>query len=439
MTAIKLYIVGFLAANGVGVVKTPLSELPSPKSLARRLYRSRESFVALLESGPGFPDRSRYTIVAWGVKRRLSTSSNSYEELQRVYRGLEPSGGPFGGEISIGFISYDVVVEIEPTLAKYVDVDRDFPRALFIVPENVVIYDNLLKRAYVAGGLPNAAGAEAEPEERPRVGKILYKTDDASYKAAVSEALRRIRDGEIFQVVLSRREVFEISGDLFSIYERLTSINPSPYMFFFKYGDMALIGTSPELLVRVEGDVVETHPIAGTRPRGADDREDLRLEDDMLSDEKELAEHMMLVDLARNDVGRISRFGTVKVQELMAVEKYSHVQHIVSRVAGVLDPRNNIIDAIWALHPAGTVSGAPKVRAMEIIGELEDMPRGPYAGGFGLLSPKGGELAIIIRTLAIKGDVARIQAGAGIVYDSTPDREYKETEYKLAHLRAVWT
>jgi len=138
-------------------------------------------------------------------------------------------------------------------------------------------------------------------------------------------------------------------------------------------------------------------------------------------------------------VGRISRFGTVKVQELMAVEKYSHVQHIVSRVAGVLDPRNNIIDAIWALHPAGTVSGAPKVRAMEIIGELEDMPRGPYAGGFGLLSPKGGELAIIIRTLAIKGDVARIQAGAGIVYDSTPDREYKETEYKLAHLRAVWT
>ena len=430
---------GFLAANGVGVVKTPLSELPSPKSLARRLYRSRESFVALLESGPGFPDRSRYTIVAWGVKRRLSTSSNSYEELQRAYRGLEPSEGPFGGEISIGFISYDVVVEIEPTLAKYVDVDRDFPRALFIVPENVVIYDNLLKRAYVAGGLPNAAGAEAEPEERPRVGKILYKTDDASYKAAVSEALRRIRDGEIFQVVLSRREVFEISGDLFSIYERLTSINPSPYMFFFKYGDMALIGTSPELLVRVEGDVVETHPIAGTRPRGADDREDLRLEDDMLSDEKELAEHMMLVDLARNDVGRISRFGTVKVQELMAVEKYSHVQHIVSRVAGVLDPRNNIIDAIWALHPAGTVSGAPKVRAMEIIGELEDMPRGPYAGGFGLLTPRGGELAIIIRTLAIKGDVARIQAGAGIVYDSTPDREYKETEYKLAHLRAVWT
>ncbi|MGC8973311.1 MAG: anthranilate synthase component I family protein [Thermoproteus sp.] len=419
------------------MVKTPLSELPSPKSLARRLYRSGESFVALLESGPGFPDRARYTIVAWGVKRYVSVLSNSYEELQRMYRGLEPSGGPFGGEMAIGFVSYDAVVEIEPTLAKYVSADKDFPRALFVVPENVVVYDNLLKRAYVVGKLPTYA--EAGPERRPSMGKILYKTDDAFYKAAVSEALRRIRDGEIFQVVLSRREVFEISGDLFSIYERLTSINPSPYMFFFKFGDIALIGTSPELLVKVEGDVVETHPIAGTRPRGADDREDLRLEDEMLSDEKELAEHMMLVDLARNDVGRISRFGTVKVQELMAVEKYSHVQHIVSRVAGVLDPRYNVVDAIWALHPAGTVSGAPKVRAMEIIGELEDMPRGPYAGGFGLLTPRGGELAIIIRTLIIKGNVARIQAGAGVVYDSTPDREYKETEYKLAHLRAVWT
>ncbi|AEA13110.1 anthranilate synthase component I [Thermoproteus uzoniensis 768-20] len=401
------------------------------------MYRSGESFVSLLESGPGFPDRARYTIVAWGVKRYVSVLSNSYEELQRMYRGLEPSGGPFGGEMAIGFVSYDAVVEIEPTLAKYVSADKDFPRALFVVPENVVIYDNLLKRAYVVGKLP--AYAEAEPERRPNMGRVLYKTDDAFYKAAVSEALRRIRDGEIFQVVLSRREVFEISGDLFSIYERLTSINPSPYMFFFKFGDIALIGTSPELLVKVEGDVVETHPIAGTRPRGADDREDLRLEDEMLSDEKELAEHMMLVDLARNDVGRISRFGTVKVQELMAVEKYSHVQHIVSRVAGVLDPRYNVVDAIWALHPAGTVSGAPKVRAMEIIGELEDMPRGPYAGGFGLLTPRGGELAIIIRTLIIKGDVARIQAGAGVVYDSTPDREYRETEYKLAHLRAVWT
>ncbi|MGC8583381.1 MAG: anthranilate synthase component I family protein [Thermoproteus sp.] len=419
------------------MVKTPLSELPSPKSLARRLYRSGESFMALLESGPGFPDRARYTIVAWGVKRYVSVLSNSYEELQRMYRGLEPSGGPFGGEMAIGFISYDAVVEIEPTLAKYVSVDKDFPRALFVVPENVVVYDNLLKRAYVVGKLPTYA--EAGPERRPSMGRVLYKTDDAFYKAAVSEALRRIRDGEIFQVVLSRREVFEISGDLFSIYERLTSINPSPYMFFFKFGDIALIGTSPELLVKVEGDVVETHPIAGTRPRGADDREDLRLEDEMLSDEKELAEHMMLVDLARNDVGRISRFGTVKVQELMAVEKYSHVQHIVSRVAGVLDPRYNVVDAIWALHPAGTVSGAPKVRAMEIIGELEDMPRGPYAGGFGLLTPRGGELAIIIRTLIIKGNVARIQAGAGVVYDSTPDREYRETEYKLAHLRAVWT
>lgn len=418
------------------MVKIPISELPSPRALAAGLYRSGEDFIALLESGAGFPDRSRYTAVAWGVKRLVKVAANTYDELLGLHKSLEPFGGPFGGEMAIGLISYDVVLEIEPTLSKYMK-SEDFPRALFVVPENVVIYDNLLGRAYVFGEVPRIA--HVGPTRRPELGKVLYKTDGDFFKSIVSEALRRIRDGEIFQVVLSRREVFELRGDLFELYERLVSINPSPYMFFFKYDDVALVGTSPELLVKVDGEIVETHPIAGTRPRGADGREDLRLEDDMLSDEKELAEHMMLVDLARNDVGKVSRFGTVRVQDLMAVEKYSHVQHIVSRVVGVLDPRYNVIDAIWALHPAGTVSGAPKVRAMEIIGKLEDLPRGPYAGGFGFLSPRGGELAIIIRTLIVRGEEARIQAGAGVVYDSTPEREYKETEYKLAHLKALWT
>ncbi|MEL9990760.1 MAG: chorismate-binding protein [Thermoproteus sp.] len=417
--------------------KIPLSELPQAQELAQYLYRSGEDFVALLESGPGFPDRARYTIVAWGVKRAYETSINIYESLQKIYNGLDRRGGPFGGEVAIGFISYDVVVEIEPVLSKTVRIDGETPRALFVVPENIVVYDNLLKRAYVFGGVPHIS--EMPPKSSPRMGKLLYRTDEAAFKSAVSEALRRIRDGEIFQVVLSRREVFELDGDLFEVYRRLATLNPSPYMFFFKFKDLALIGTSPELLVKVDGDIVETHPIAGTRPRGRTEREDLLLEDDMLSDEKELAEHMMLVDLARNDIGRVARFGTVKVQELMAVEKYSHVQHIVSKVSGVLDPRYNFIDAVWALHPAGTVSGAPKVRAMEIIGELEDLPRGPYAGGFGMMTPRGGELAIIIRTLIARGSEARIQAGAGVVYDSTPEREYKETEYKLAHLRSIWT
>ncbi len=426
----------FLGDNGIGVVKIPISELPSPRRLAGGLYRSGENFVALLESGPGFPDRARYTVVAWGVKRYIKAHVDIYDELLRLHKNLEPSGNPLGGEIAIGLLSYDVVLEIEPSLSKYVK-SEDFPKALFVVPEGMVVYDNLLKRAYVLGEIPNIG--DKSPARRPEAGKMLYRTDAEFYKSIVSEALKRIRDGEIFQVVLSRREVFELRGDLFELYEKLASINPSPYMFFFKYDDVALIGTSPELLVKIDGDVVETHPIAGTRPRGSNDRDDLRLEDDMLSDEKELAEHMMLVDLARNDVGKVSKFGTVKVQDFMAVEKYSHVQHIVSRVVGLLDPRYNAIDAIWALHPAGTVSGAPKVRAMEIIGELEDLPRGPYAGGFGFLSPKGGELAIIIRTLIVRGDEARIQAGAGVVYDSTPEREYRETEYKLAHLRALWT
>ncbi len=417
-------------------MKIPISELPNPRTLAGSLYRSGENFVALLESGPGFPDRSRYTVVAWGVKRLVKAPANAYDELLRLYKNLEPIGGPFGGEMAIGLISYDVVLEIEPSLSKYVK-SEDFPKVLFVVPENVVVYDNLLGRAYAFGSIPKIVNVDSTG--RPELGKVLYKTDGDFYKAIVSEALKRIRDGEIFQVVLSRREVFELRGDLFELYERLASINPSPYMFFFKYDDISLVGTSPELLVKVYGEVVETHPIAGTRPRGVDEWEDLRLEDDMLSDEKELAEHMMLVDLARNDVGKVSRFGTVRVQDLTAVEKYSHVQHMVSRVVGVLDPKYNVIDAIWALHPAGTVSGAPKIRAMEIIGELEDLPRGPYAGGFGFLSPKGGELAIIIRTLIVRGGEARIQAGAGVVYDSTPEREYKETEYKLAHLKALWT
>jgi anthranilate synthase component 1 len=417
------------------VVKIPTSKLPSPRRLAEALYRSREEFVALLESGPGFPDRARYTIVAWGVERRLE-SRGTYEELKAFYKGLQPGEGPFGGEIAIGYLSYDLVLEIEPTLRKYVKADEEFPKALLIVPENVIIYDNLLKRAYVKGSVPNPPDGLGEA---PKTGRLLYKTPEEHFKEGVAEALKRIRDGEIFQVVLSRREVYEVGGNLFQLYSRLADINPSPYLYFFSYGDTALIGTSPELLVKVSGDVVETHPIAGTRPRGKTDEEDLALEEDMLGDEKELAEHMMLVDLARNDIGKICRYGTVKVSELMAVEKYSHVQHIVSRVAGVLDPRYDLVDAIWATLPAGTVSGAPKVRAMEIIGQLEDLPRGPYAGGIGVMSPKGGEFAIIIRTIIVKGSEARLQAGAGVVYDSTPERELRETEYKLAALKSLWT
>ncbi|CCC82461.1 anthranilate synthase component I family protein [Thermoproteus tenax] len=419
------------------MVKVPLSELPSPRSLAKSLYISGEEFVALLESGPGFPDRARYTIVAWGIREEVRASSRVYDELQRLYRGLQRYEGPFGGDLAIGFVAYDVVVEIEPSLTGKIKTDNAFPLGVFVVPENVVIYDNLLKRAYVVGRTP---AISMQSEGRPlRQGRTLYRTDDEYFKRSVAEALRRIKDGEIFQVVLSRSEVFEISGNLFNAYERLATLNPSPYMYFFALDDMALIGTSPELLVKVQGDIVETHPIAGTRPRGSTEREDLKLEEDMLSDEKELAEHMMLVDLARNDVGKISRFGTVKVNELLAIEKYSHVQHLVSRVSGVLEPKYNIVDGIWALHPAGTVSGAPKVRAMEIIGELEDRPRGPYAGGFGVMAPSGGELAIVIRTLIVKGNEAKIQAGAGVVYDSTPERELRETEYKMAHLKAIWT
>jgi anthranilate synthase component 1 len=213
-------------------------------------------------------------------------------------------------------------------------------------------------------------------------------------------------------------------------------------MFFVRWRGLHLLGTSPELLVKVQGDRAETHPIAGTRPRGATEEEDLALEEDMLRDEKELAEHYMLVDLARNDLGRVCRPGTVKVDELFAVEKYSRVQHIVSRVSCVLERKFSPVDALFATHPAGTVSGAPKVRAMEIIAELEDSPRGFYAGSLGFFSPSLSEFAIVIRTAILRDGLLRIQAGAGVVYDSTPEREYRETEAKLRALRealGVWT
>jgi anthranilate synthase, component I (EC 4.1.3.27) len=262
-------------------------------------------------------------------------------------------------------------------------------------------------------------------------------TDPVEFIKWVDEARRRIAEGEVLQVVLSRWVEYKARGDLFRLYAALADTNPSPYMYFVKYGDLHLIGTSPELLIKVSNGRVETHPIAGTRPRGSTEDEDLALEEEMLRDEKELAEHIMLVDLARNDVGRVCRLGTVKVEELFAVEKYSRVQHIVSRVWCMLDRRYSPVDALLATHPAGTVSGAPKVRAMEIIAELEDRPRGLYAGAVGFMSPSVLEFAIVIRTLIGREDVLKIQAGAGVVYDSTPERELRETETKLSALRAV--
>jgi anthranilate synthase component 1 len=245
-----------------------------------------------------------------------------------------------------------------------------------------------------------------------------------------------IKAGDIFQAVLSQRFETEFNGDKFAVFQALEEINPSPYMYFLNFGKRCIVGSSPEMLARVENRVITTHPIAGTRPRGKNQDEDKKLEKEMLKDKKECAEHIMLVDLARNDVGRVAEFGSVKVRKLMHIEKYSHVQHMVSEVVGKLQNGKDCFDALQSIFPAGTVSGAPKVRAMEIINELEPSQRGIYAGSVAYFSFNGNmDSAITIRTIIFEKDKTYIQAGAGIVADSVPEREYYETIHKAEGMR----
>ncbi|KUO79529.1 MAG: anthranilate synthase, partial [Vulcanisaeta sp. OSP_8] len=313
------------------VRKIPLQYMPKPRDLVRALVSNGEDHVALLESGPGFPSRARYTVVAWGVDEELiiGWDGDLYGELQRITKGL---GDLEHGDVALGYLSYEAVIHIEPYLAKLLP-KPNWPVAEFFKPANVVVYDNLLGRAYVRGEL--LRDAKIEHGDFEVVGR-LGATPRESFISWVERALEDIRNGEVFQVVLSRYEDYQVRGDLMTLYENLADLNPSPYMYYMRFRDRYIIGTSPELLVKVEGNIVETHPIAGTRPRGADAWEDLRLEDELMGSIKDRAEHVMLVDLARNDLGKVCRFGTVRVKELYAVEKYQSVQHLVSRVEGVL-------------------------------------------------------------------------------------------------------
>jgi anthranilate synthase component 1 len=272
--------------------------------------------------------------------------------------------------------------------------------------------------------------SEALAYDQPKVNVTKKR-----FEEAVEKAKEYIVSGDIFQVVLSKRYDFRVKGNLMAFYRSLRTINPSPYMYFFKAGYKQIVGSSPEMLVRVENRVVETFPIAGTRQCMENQGANRRLAKELLADPKERAEHVMLVDLARNDVGKIAKFGSVRVPEFMKVHRYSHVQHIVSQVVGDLQEDKECYDALRAIFPAGTVSGAPKVRAMEIIEELEPTRRGPYAGAVGYFSYNGNaDFAITIRTLFADKDKACIQAGAGIVADSVPEREWFETDHKAEAL-----
>ena len=341
---------------------------------------------------------------------------------------------------AVGYISYDAVRYWEKLPQKTRD-DLNFPDAQLGFFDDGIVFDHRQKRAFyyyssdnrlaeVETLITQPCDSEALEYDQPKVNITKQ-----SFEEAVEKAKEYIVAGDIFQVVLSKRYDFRINGNLMAFYRSLREINPSPYMYFFKTGDKQIVGSSPEMLVRVDNRVVETFPIAGTRPCVENPSENEQLAKELLADPKERAEHVMLVDLARNDVGKIAKFGSVHVPEFMKVHRYSHVQHIVSQVVGDLKDDKECYDALRAVFPAGTVSGAPKVRAMEIIEELEPTKRGPYAGAVGYFSYNGNaDFAITIRTLFADGDKAYIQVGAGIVADSVPEREWFETDPKAEAL-----
>jgi anthranilate synthase component 1 len=341
---------------------------------------------------------------------------------------------------AVGYISYDTVRCWEKLPEKTID-DQNFPDVKVGIFDDGIIYDHRNKRAlyyYLNENRLeeiNKRLKETDNEEELAHKQLKINMSKNRFERAVEKAKDYVKSGDIFQVVLSKRYDFTISGSLIGFYRNLRKINPSPYMYFLKSGGHQIVGSSPEMLVRVENRIIETFPIAGTRPHVKDRVENQRLTEELLADPKERAEHVMLVDLGRNDIGKVSKFGTVHLPEFMKVHQYSHVQHIVSRVVGRLRDEYNAYDALRAVFPAGTVSGAPKVRAMEIIEELEPTKRGPYAGAVGYFSYNGNaDFAITIRTLIANGENAYIQVGAGIVADSDPEREWFETEHKARAL-----
>jgi anthranilate synthase component 1 len=352
----------------------------------------------------------------------------------------------------VGFVSYDMVRQFErlPDIPS----GRTVPDAQFLIANDCLVFDHETRKIYGIV-LMDSCEEYRHMKERmsllekkltrsPRVkshghsGKFCSPVSQDAFMERVRRAKEHISAGDIFQVVLSRKITAEIRCDPLLLYRALRKINPSPYMYFLDFDDLVIIGSSPEMLVRLDGKKAWVRPIAGTRSRGKTEGGDRKLEKEMLADEKERAEHVMLLDLGRNDLGRVCEYGSVQVEEVMVVEKYSHVQHIVSSVSGTLRKGKDAFDLFKAVFPAGTVSGAPKVRAMKIIDELEPQRRGVYAGGVGYFSYNGNmDFAIAIRTMVLSNTTLTAQGGAGIVADSDPAAEYHETEKKLQAIRSA--
>jgi anthranilate synthase component I len=472
-----------LAARGnlVPVWTELLADLETPVSAyarVRDVLRSEDkaSHSYLLESVEGGEKIGRYSFIggkpraiirAYGRRAEIEAPGrdtvvwDDIDPLAAVKRYMErfkqvpdPALPRFTGG-AVGFIGYDCVGQFERVATRDDDALRA-PDLVFMVTDALIVFDRvrhtirIVANAFIEDGLERAYDAALAtiehlyralttpisealidprpPEETPEP-RSNFSRDD--FAAAVERTREYIRAGDVIQTVLSQRFEVDFAGDSLDLYRALRSINPSPYMFCLDLGESAMVGSSPEIHVRCEDGRVEVRPIAGTRPRGGDEQEDLRLERELLADPKERAEHIMLVDLARNDIGRVCDYDTVAVPELMVVERYSHVMHIVSDVVGRLADGYDGYDVMRATFPAGTVSGAPKVRAMEIIAELEHSKRGPYAGAVGYFNFNGNlDSCITIRTIILDEGKAFVQAGAGIVADSDPEKEYEETRNK---------
>ena len=456
--------------NLVPIYREIVADLETPVSAFLKINRGGYSF--LLESVEGGQQLARYSFIGTEPYRVLTTRAEDKteplpliaEELNK-HKIVPVSGLPRFCGGAVGYLAYETVTRFEELSSP----DHDplgLPESLFMFVDTMLVFDHVthkikvLSHARLDGDIEKAyqqavdkidnlverlsqplqpsqhAGAATRPMNNYKLSSNFSKD---GFEASVLKIKRYITEGEAIQVVLSQRLAQPTDVAPFEIYRALRTINPSPYMFFLDFTDFYIIGASPEILVRVEDGMVMTRPLAGTRPRGKSPAEDIRLEQELRSDEKERAEHIMLVDLGRNDIGRVSEPGTVEVSELMDVERYSHVMHLVTHVQGRLRRDVTTFDALRACFPAGTVSGAPKIRAMEIIAELEPEKRGPYAGAAGYFSFSGNmDMAIAIRTMVMTKGIAYVQAGCGIVYDSVPEREFEESMNKArALLKAI--
>jgi anthranilate synthase component I len=468
--------------NRIPLVKEVLADLDTPLSTYLKLADGEYSY--LLESVQGGEKWGRYSVIGLPAKTVVSVVGQDItvrlageiieqttvddpldwiENFRKRYNVPELAGLPRVRGGLVGYFSYDTIRYIEPKLKKSVNPDTlGAPDILLMLSEEVVVFDNLSGKLFLIVHVDPAQDQAFESGQQrlaelnaqlldsqiPRSdhqlrhvaeADFVSEFDEAEFEQGVEKIKDYIRAGDAMQVVLSQRMSVPFHSSPLDLYRALRCLNPSPYMYYYNLKDFHVAGSSPEILTRLQDGVVTVRPIAGTRPRGADEEQDLALEQDLLADPKEIAEHLMLIDLGRNDVGRVAKTGTVKLTDKMVIERYSHVMHIVSNVTGEVKTDCDVMDVLRATFPAGTLSGAPKIRAMEIIDELEPIKRGVYGGAVGYLSWTGDmDTAIAIRTAIIKDDRLYIQAGAGVVADSIAQNEWQETLNKgRAVFRAV--